>query len=140
MRFYAPVILNLLWFLPVMALLYMRSETVRRKRLALMGDAALVNDLISSHSGTKYRLKKIIQFGIFAMLAVALARPQIGTKMEKVQQTGVDVVIAVDTSSSMLAEDFKPNRLQKAKRSLLSFIKLLRGNRIGLIGFAGGRF
>ncbi|MDP8218054.1 MAG: VWA domain-containing protein [Candidatus Theseobacter exili] len=140
MRFYSPTLLNILWLIPVFILVYVRSNKLRRRKLYNFGENILVDDLSASHSETKYRLRKILQFGIFSMLVLALARPQIGAKMEKIKQTGVDVVVAIDTSRSMLAEDFKPNRLQKAKRSLISFIKLLQGNRIGLVAFAGDAF
>jgi Ca-activated chloride channel family protein len=68
---------------------------------------------------------------------VALANPQIGTKLEEVTRQGVDIIIAVDVSKSMLAEDITPNRLEKAKHAIGRFLDLLEGDRIGLVAFAG---
>jgi Ca-activated chloride channel family protein len=70
-------------------------------------------------------------------LVLALARPQWGTKLETVRRRGVDVIVAVDTSLSMLAEDVKPNRLAQARAAISSLIQMLQGDRIGLVAFAG---
>ena len=76
---------------------------------------------------------------IFFMV-MALARPQIGTRLEEVKREGVDIIVAMDVSKSMLAEDIAPSRLEKAKHEVESFIDRLRGDRIGLIAFAGVAF
>lgn len=72
-----------------------------------------------------------------ALLIIALAGPQIGTKMEEVKREGVDVLVAVDLSNSMLCEDFAPSRLESAKLSIQRFVNGLKGDRVGLIAFAG---
>ena len=76
----------------------------------------------------------------YLFLVLALARPQIGTKLELARRRGLDVMIAVDISASMLAEDIKPNRLLKAKHAISSLIDRLSGDRVGLIAFAGTSF
>lgn len=73
----------------------------------------------------------------FAFLVLALADPQTGSKMEKVERRGIDVMIALDVSNSMLAEDIRPNRLEKAKQAISKLIDRLDGDRIGIIVFAG---
>ena len=76
----------------------------------------------------------------YTFLVLALSRPQIGTTLELVKRSGLDIMIGVDVSASMLAEDIKPNRLLKAKHAISSFIDRLEGDRVGLIGFAGDSF
>ena len=85
--------------------------------------------------------KSKIKFGLiltaFTLLILAFANPQVGTKMQEVKQTGIDVYILLDVSRSMQAEDIKPNRLEKAKYQISNLIQKLRGDRIGLIIFSG---
>lgn len=87
------------------------------------------------------RVKGFVKFGIvalsFVLLVFALANPQVGSKVEEVKQAGIDVYILLDVSNSMKAEDIKPNRLDKAKYEISKLINRLRGDRIGLIVFAG---
>ncbi len=83
-------------------------------------------------------IQKVILFNLmYIFTIIALANPQIGTKLEEVKREGVDIIIALDVSLSMMAEDVAPNRLEKAKHEISKFIDLLRGDRIGLIAFAG---
>ncbi|MEW6507263.1 MAG: VWA domain-containing protein [Bacteroidota bacterium] len=87
------------------------------------------------------KLKSRIKFGMYAisiaLLLIALANPQVGSKIEEVKQIGIDVYILLDVSKSMLAEDIKPSRLEKAKFEISKLIQRLKGDRIGLIVFAG---
>ena len=76
----------------------------------------------------------------YTFLVLALSRPQIGTTLELVKRSGLDIMIGLDISASMLAEDIKPNRLLKAKHAISSFIDRLEGDRVGLIAFAGDSF
>ena len=73
-------------------------------------------------------------------LIIGIANPQIGTKMEEVKREGVDLMIALDLSNSMLAEDIKPNRLERARQAISRLIDKLEGDRIGLIVFAGDAY
>jgi Ca-activated chloride channel family protein len=83
-------------------------------------------------------IQKVVLFNLmYIFTIIALANPQIGTKLEEVKREGVDVIIALDVSLSMMAEDVAPNRLEKAKHEISKFIDLLQGDRIGLIAFAG---
>ena len=83
-------------------------------------------------------IQKIILFNLmYIFIIIALANPQIGTRLEEVKREGVDIIIALDVSLSMRAEDISPNRLEKAKHEISKFIDLLQGDRIGLIAFAG---
>ena len=91
------------------------------------------------HSFSKRRtqIKNILTILIFILLIIGIANPQVGTKMEEVKREGVDLMIAIDLSNSMMAEDIKPNRLERAKLAISRLIDKLEGDRIGLIVFAG---
>ena len=82
----------------------------------------------------------VLIIAIFSIIVFSLANPQIGTRLEEVKRTGVDIFIAIDVSKSMLAEDITPNRLDKAKHEIANFIEKLQGDRIGLIAFSGLAF
>ncbi len=96
--------------------------------------------LIDKNTFRLQKIKAVILVIAVTLSLLALARPQWGEKKQNMVSRGLDIIVAVDTSTSMLAEDFKPNRLEKAKHSLSSFIDLLRGDRIGVITFAGTSF
>ena len=93
--------------------------------------------MMRQHSVRKRNLKIVLLVLSYIFFVMALANPQIGTKLEDVKREGVDIIVALDVSKSMLAEDIKPNRLQKAKHELSQLIDLLQGDRIGLVAFAG---
>ncbi len=113
----------------------------RKKRLLnRIGDEELVEHLTRSVSRNKQIWKAILFIFAFIVLVFALADPQIGTKLEEVKRSGVDIFVALDVSKSMLAEDVAPNRLDKAKHEISSFVDRLEGDRIGLICFAGIAF
>jgi Ca-activated chloride channel family protein len=137
MRFAAPGYLWLLFGLPVLAGLFVLSFRRRRRALEALGDLRLVRRLSTSASLERRIIKAALVGAAAFFLVLALARPQWGTKLESVTRRGVDVIIAVDTSTSMLAEDVKPSRLAQARAAVASFIDLLRGDRVGLVAFAG---
>lgn len=115
-------------------LLMWRSRNRQVKRI---GDAALLDKLMPSRSSAK-PVVRIVLFSIaFILLLVALINPMIGTKKGKVATTGIDVVIALDISNSMLAEDLKPSRLSAAKNALRALMNRMGENRIGIVVFAG---
>ena len=129
--------LNLLLGIPVLLIAMLLFNKWRNKSLALFGDNKLVKELMYSHSGRKDQIKNILTILIFICLIIGIANPQIGTKMEEVKREGVDLMIAIDLSNSMSAEDIKPNRLERAKLAISRLINKLEGDRIGLIVFAG---
>ena len=88
----------------------------------------------------RQKAKVILMCLSYTFLILALSRPQIGTTIEIVKRSGLDIKIGLDISASMLAEDIKPNRLLKAKHAISSFIDRLEGDRVGLIAFAGDSF
>ena len=125
---------------PLFFVVYYFYRRWRRKKIKQIGDPNLVNSLIGNYSGSKPFLKLILLMLAYSSLLVALANPQIGTKLEEVKRKGVELVIALDVSNSMLAEDIKPNRLDRAKQEISKLIDKLENDKIGLIVFAGKSF
>lgn len=111
-----------------------------KKRLSNFASHALLPALLESYSKIRTRLKYIlIALGIIGLL-ITLAQPQSGYTWEERPRNGIDVIFAVDASRSMLAEDIKPNRLERSKFAVLDLLKKLNGNRVGLVAFAGDAF
>lgn len=129
--------LYLLFLLIPIILLYYSYLQWRKKAILRVGDSRLVQQLMTNYSEKQQHL----QFGLFSLayilLIIALANPQMGTKFEKVKQKGIDFIIALDISQSMMAEDLKPNRLERAKQFVGKLLDKLQGDRVGLIVFAG---
>jgi Ca-activated chloride channel family protein len=109
----------------------------RKKALNRFGEFHLIHRLIPEFSTGRLVFKFVLLMIAFTFLVLALADPQTGSKMEKVQRKGIDVMIALDVSNSMLAEDIRPSRLERAKQSISKLIDRLDGDRIGIIVFAG---
>jgi len=129
-----------LWLVPLLGALFLWAGRRKRKAVAAFGDQSLMAKLSQAVSPMRDRLKSgLILAGVF-FLVLALARPQWGERTEEVVRTGVDVFIALDTSLSMDATDIAPSRLEKARHIAANLIDRLRGNRVGLIVFAGSAF
>ncbi len=112
----------------------------RRTALAKFAAHQLLSRLTRNISSRKRRIKIILIIGAVFMCFVALARPQYGFKWIDVKRKGIDILFALDTSKSMLAEDIKPNRLERAHYAILDFVRQLEGDRVGLMPFAGSAF
>lgn len=140
MRFAHPEFLHSLWLIPLLALFFWGTATQRARQLERFGDAPLVAKLSRSVSRRRQMVKRILVLLALACLGIAAARPQIGTYAVPVQAEGIDLVFVVDTSASMLAEDLKPNRLQRAKHEIATLTDKLHGDRVGLVMFAGASF
>lgn len=139
-RFANPDFLYLLLLLPVMLTLWIVNELRKKRSLQKLGDINLVNQLIPELSKSRPVIKFILQCMAFIAAVIMLARPQFGSKIEEVKKQGVEVVIALDVSNSMLAEDIQPDRLTRAKQALTRLIDNLDNDRIGLIVFAGDAY
>ena len=129
--------LNLLFGIPVLIIMIILHEKWKRNALAIFGERKIINKLMHSFSKRRLHIKHTLTVLIFTLLILAIANPQIGTKMEEVKREGVDLMIAIDLSNSMMSEDIKPNRLDRAKQAISKLINRLEGDRIGLIVFAG---
>ena len=136
-RFAHSEYLNALYLIPVLVVLFWYLGRNRKKLLQIFADKELHHTLFPTDSDLKRWTKFIVILLALTCLVFAAANPQVGTKMQEVKQTGIDVFILLDVSNSMMAEDIKPNRLEKAKYQISNLINKLRGDRIGLIIFAG---
>ena len=130
----------LLLLVPVQPLLYALSLALRRRRLAKLGDPAAAARLMPHYSRAKGWIRLILVNLAVGLLAIALARPQIGAKLAERETRGAEIMICLDVSNSMLAEDYSPNRLERAKLAISRLVDRLRDDRIGLIIFAGKPF
>lgn len=139
-RFENSEYLLLLWLILLFVIMYVLIVRRRKKLLSKFADSNLHPFLFPDYSSTKDTLKFAIQIIIFTLLVFAFANPQVGTKLQEVKQTGIDVFLCLDVSLSMSAEDIKPNRLEKAKYQISSLIQKLSGDRIGLVVFAGNAY
>ena len=141
MRFEHP---NLLWLLlvipPALAAFFWWSERVKKKLLTQFVEPRLLAQLTTGLSPQRRKWKYILLVAAVASLIVAIARPQRGFDLEEVQQNGLDIVVAVDTSKSMLATDIAPNRLARAKLAALELMQTAKADRLGLVAFAGDAF
>ena len=108
--------------------------------LKSFGDLSVINQLMPEISRSRPILKFILLMLAFASLVIGLADPQIGSKIEQGRRKGVDIIICLDVSNSMLAEDIKPGRLERAKFAISKLIDRLEGDRIGIVIFAGQAF
>ena len=139
-RFESIEYLYLLVLIPILILLYAGYKIWMDKEVAKLSDASLFGRLSPHFSWMRKHLKFGILMFALLFLCVACANPQWGNRKEKVKAKSSDVYIALDISQSMMAEDVSPNRLERSKRLAQSIIRALRGNRIGLISFAGSAY
>lgn len=126
----------LLGLIPAL-LFFVWNARWKRKQISKLGNKNLIHSLMPDYSKTKLITKFFLLSFAYIFLVLGIANPQIGTKQEKVKRSGIDVMIALDVSKSMLAEDVQPNRLSKAKNFISKFIDDLKNDRLGLIVFAG---
>lgn len=134
---------ELLWFLcviPVIILIFIISRQIINRRLSEYGDSHLVDGLMVDKSRFKPIFKLSIILFALALLIIGAANPQIGSKPEKIKRQGIELIVALDISNSMNAQDLKPSRLERAKQSMMKLIDNLQGDRIGIVVFAGDGF
>ncbi|MDP2920910.1 MAG: VWA domain-containing protein [Candidatus Omnitrophota bacterium] len=140
MHWAAPFFLNFLILIPLLALFFIFSGMAKKKKTERFGDPALIEKLSSAKSPAKERLRNTLIVTASIFLILSLAMPQIGARLTMTKRYGVDILAAIDTSISMLARDIKPNRLEKAKMEISSLVDKLKGDRIGILTFAGDSF
>jgi len=137
LKFFKASYLYLLFLIPVL-LIFVRFIFIMKKRsLKKFGEIKVLNSIMPDVSWKRQAFKYILVIIAITLIIIALARPQVGTKLEFIKRKGLDIIIAIDTSLSMLAEDIKPSRLSKAKKEIKNFIDRLAGDRVGIIAFAG---
>ena len=139
-RFEDPIYLYLLVLIPLLALLRFFMVHQQKKRLRRFGDPELVRQLMPDVSRFRPLVKFCLLLAALALLIVTLARPQFGTKISHEKRTGIETIIAMDISNSMLAEDVTPSRLDRSKMMVENLVDHFTNDKIGLIVFAGDAF
>ena len=132
--------LLLIFLIPVFFVVQAVLLRMRRKRIRKFGDESLVNQMMPSYSKSKVWVRQTLYSVAFFFFVIGLARPQIGARLKEQEVKGAEIIIAMDVSNSMLAEDYSPNRLERAKLAVSRLVDKLRDDRIGLVIFAGTSF
>jgi Ca-activated chloride channel homolog len=136
-RFGNPQYLYVLVIIPVLIFLFIFYRNQRRKAIREFGNPEILAPLMPNASNSRPILKFAILMLALAFLITGIARPQFGAKLQKIKRKGIELIIALDVSNSMLAEDIQPNRLEKAKRAIARLTERLSNDKIGIIVFAG---
>jgi len=135
---------ELLWLLlvlpPALVAFYWWSWRQRDRSLSQFVEPRLLSGLLAGISSTRRKIRHALIVASVALIIVAAARPQWGYTLEETSVKGLDIIVAIDTSKSMLAEDIPPNRLARAKLAALDLLQLAQTDRLGLVAFAGGAF
>ncbi|MCF0209923.1 MAG: VWA domain-containing protein [Bacteroidales bacterium] len=139
-KFEYPSILLLLLLIPIGAIVFAISQIKKRKKLNNTIDYKLQTEVLPLLSFGKQRLKFILTCIAFALLVLAAANPKVASGIDKQEKRGCDVVICLDISNSMLAQDLTPNRLERAKLAISQLISQMQDDRIGIVLFAGSSY
>lgn len=139
-RFADPAYLYALIILPFLAAFYFYSNYRRRKNIRKYGDPDLMKSLMPEVSKYRPNVKFWMVLCALGLIVLMVARPQFGSKMETVKRSGVETVIALDISNSMLAQDVTPSRLEKSKKLISKMVDEFTNDKVGLIVFAGDAF
>ena len=140
LRFEDPIFLWLLWIIPVLILVRFIGWRKRRAKLRRLGDPELLKQLMPDISKYRPTVKFVLMLAALALLIVMVARPQMGSKVSHDKRNGIETMICLDISNSMLAEDVAPSRLDKSKMLIENLVDNFSNDKIGLIVFAGDAF
>ncbi|MBI4859326.1 MAG: VWA domain-containing protein [Candidatus Riflebacteria bacterium] len=140
MRFTHPHVLWFLFLVPALFALHLLAQARRHRLLVQLTGPVLGPRLVRGFSPARRHLKTVLALMALTCLIVACSRPRFGSRLEEVHRRGLDLVVALDVSKSMLAEDIQPTRLTKAKAEIEALIERLGGDQIGLVAFAGTAF
>jgi Ca-activated chloride channel homolog len=132
--------LYLIWTLPVLLLVFIYGARKRRKILSAYADARALGRILPAGLPGRRRLRAGLVLCAMLLLAVALSGPQYGFHWQQIERRGIDIMIALDCSRSMLATDIQPTRLDRAKREIHDLLGMLQGDRVGLAAFGGTAF
>lgn len=139
-RFANPEFLYLLFTLPAILIFYVYSVIAKRKAIKKYGNPELLKELMPEVSSSRQNLKFWLLFSAIGVMIFVAAGPQFGSKLETVKRHGVEIMVCLDVSNSMLAEDVAPNRLEKSKQMLSRLTEGFTNDKVGLIVFAGDAF
>jgi Ca-activated chloride channel family protein len=131
---------HLFWLVPLLIIFYIWAFRSKRRALATFAQQHLVPMLTSTVNWRGQKLKAMLGILVACLLIFALIGPRWGFQWHEVKRQGIDIMVAIDTSNSMLAQDVKPSRLERSKLAIEELLDLLQGDRIGLIAFAGNSF
>lgn len=137
LKFQYPLLLHGLWGVLILAGFFVYAFRQKENLLKKLGHLEVLKKMMPGYSRKRAVWKAALFILIYIFIIIGLADPQIGTRLEEVKREGVDIIIALDVSLSMQAEDIAPNRLKKAKHEVARLIDMLQGDRIGLVAFAG---
>jgi len=140
MQFYRPEWLNALWIVALLGVVFLWAWRKKYSLLKQFGKWDTVSSLTETHSHIREKIKHSLLLCVMVLIVLALAQPQWGDIKKEVKRKGVEIIFLIDTSLSMLAEDVKPSRIGKAKLIMRSFLRELKGDRIGIVSFAGSGF
>lgn len=132
--------IDFLWgltIIPLLTLFFIWSRLSRRRALKRFGQKQTIRELMPFVSENRPVFKFLLLMLALASFIIGAARPQFGSKLKKMQREGIELIIALDVSNSMMAEDIQPNRLERAKRAISRVVDRMRDDKIGLIVFAG---
>lgn len=139
-RFAHPEFLYLLLVLPALVVFFLYTMLWKNRAVKRYGNPNLLRELMPDISPKRQHLKFWLTWGAIAAMIIVVAGPQFGTKLETVKRQGVEIMVCLDVSNSMLAEDVTPNRLEKAKQMLARLTDGFKNDKVGLIVFAGDAF
>jgi Ca-activated chloride channel family protein len=140
MRFAQPYFMLFIFAVLGLILFYVWAFRMRKKTQDKFAQRGLLVELLAQVDPLRQRIKVILLIIGIVFCFFALLRPQWGFKWQEVKRKGLDIIIALDTSKSMLASDIKPSRLERAKLAIADFTQTLKGDRLGLVAFAGSAF
>ena len=136
-RFAHPHMLWLLWAIPLLVVIFLLALRLRKHRLARFGSLTTLDELMPEVSNGRVFLKFLLFVSAIFFLILAAARPQFGSKLLEEKSEGLEMMLVVDVSNSMLAEDFAPNRLERTKYAINKLFEGMKQDRVGLVVFAG---
>ncbi|MBN2214243.1 MAG: VWA domain-containing protein [Bacteroidales bacterium] len=139
-RFAHPDFLYALLAFPALIFIYLVTVRLRRRALKRFGNLSLISQLMPDVSAAKAHMKFIFVLLALVFLIFAIAGPQFGSRLKEVKRQGIEIILALDVSNSMMAEDIQPNRLERAKQAISTLIDRLENDKIGLIVFAGDAY
>lgn len=139
-RFAVPEYLYLLLLLPLVVMAFVMYRRAQKRRLKRFGDLEVIGQLMPEASPKRMRNKFLLMTGALFLMIFALAQPQFGAKLREVKREGVEIMLVVDVSNSMMAEDFPPNRLERTKNAVSRLIEQLDKDRVGMVVFAGNAY
>ncbi len=126
--------------IPILITLFIYLRYRKRRALIRFGDPGILQELMPLYSGSRSVFCFILLLLAIAFISLTLARPRFGSKLQEIKRKGVELVLALDVSNSMLAEDIQPSRLERAKQAISKMVERLENDRIGLIVFAGDAY